>query len=541
MTETTTVHEALADALAAHEVDHLFGLMGDANLFMVESLVRRHGTTFVPFAHEAGSVLAAVGYASTSGRIGVVTVTHGPALTNCVTALVEGTRAQQPVVLLVGDTPATALHNPQNIDQREVIKTTGAGFVQLNTPETATQDLATAFYRARVEKRPIALNMPSDFMWQTTRRDTPVRKVFDAPAMVPEGEDMEQAIGMLASARRPLIVAGNGAIEAREDLVKLAERLEAPLATTLQAKDMFAGHPNNIGIFGTLSTEGAYDIIGKADCVVGFGTQMHIFNTESGKLLEGKRAIQINNDPDGVGAMFHPDVALIADAKLTAQNFLTWMDEAEVAPSGVAAEIDPGKVTKHPPSPMRPIQPGCVDYVAALDRLDAILPQDKVLICDGGRFMTEVWCRVGLSDPRAFVYSTRFGSIGLGLSIGIGAAMGQQDKPAVLFTGDGGFMSGGLVEFNTAVRAGLRLIVIVANDAAYGAEYIQFTDRQLDPEISTFHWPSFVDTANALGGKGMAVTSLEELEEVGAFIESTEGPILIELKLDPSEIPRMRL
>ncbi len=533
--------QALADALAAHDVNHLFGLMGDANLFLVEHFVRQHGATFVPFAHEAGTVLAAIGYASASGGIGVATVTHGPALTNCVTALVEGVRARLPVVLLAGDTPVIAKHNVQSIDQREVVKTTGAGFEQMRSPDTAAEDLATAFYRARAEQRPIVLNMPTDFMWQNVDAQTPVYPVFETPAMVPEGTHMEEAIGILASARRPLIVAGRGAIEARDAVIALAERLEAPLATSLQAKDLFAGHPSNIGIFGTLSTDGAYDLIAKADCVVGFGTQMHIFHTEHGKLLQGKRTVQINDTAVAVGEMFRPDVALIADARLTAENFLHWMNEAKVAPSGVAAEIDTTTVLNHSPGDQETAKPGYVDYAWALDQLNEILPQDKVLICDGGRFMTEVWCRIGLENPRHFAYSTRFGAIGLGLQVAIGAGFGAPEKPVVCFTGDGGFMSGGMTEFNTAVRTGQRLIVIVANDSAYGAEYIQFTDRQLDPTISTFEWPSLAEIATTLGGRGMQVASPEDLEKVGSFIADNTGPLLIELKLDPAEMPRMRL
>ncbi|MEM7299741.1 MAG: thiamine pyrophosphate-binding protein [Pseudomonadota bacterium] len=537
----TTVHEAIADALAAHGTDSLFALMGDANLFLVESLVRRHKVDLVPFAHEAGVVLAAVAYASVSGRVGVATVTHGPALTNCLTALIEGTRAQLPVVLLAGDTPVEAVHNPQNVDQREIVKSSGAGFEQMRSPATAVEDVATAFYRARVERRPIVLNMPSDFMWQHVESKTVVHPVFETPSMVPEGTHMEEAIGMLASARRPLIVAGRGAVSSKDKIIALAERLEAPLATTLQAKDLFVGHPANIGVFGTLSTEGAYEIMARSDCVVSFGTHMNIFHTDRGNLLEGKRTIQINHAANVIGEMFRPDVALVADAGLTAENFLHWMEETETPPSGFSKEIEAETVPFHAKSTGTGTSEGFVDFPAALDRLDAILPRERLLVTDGGQFVTEVWCRFGVQHPHHFVYSTRFASIGLGLQMAIGASQAAPEKLTVLFTGDGGFMSGGLTEFNTAVRKNQRLLVIVCNDSAYGAEYIQFTDRQLDPTLSTFNWPSFADVANALGGRGMRVSSLDELDGVGKFLEDMDGPALIDIKLDAANVPRMRL
>jgi thiamine pyrophosphate-dependent acetolactate synthase large subunit-like protein len=137
--------------------------------------------------------------------------------------------------------------------------------------------------------------------------------------------------------------------------------------------------------------------------------------------------------------------------------------------------------------------------------------------------------------------TANFGSIGLGLQEAIGASLAAPDRPVVLFTGDGGFMMGGINEFNTAVRLRQDLIVIVANDSAYGAEHIQFLDRKMDPGLSQFDWPSFAEAANALGGRGVAVDSTESLEVAIAAIESRDAPLLIELRLDPHEVPRMRL
>jgi thiamine pyrophosphate-dependent acetolactate synthase large subunit-like protein len=99
---------------------------------------------------------------------------------------------------------------------------------------------------------------------------------------------------------------------------------------------------------------------------------------------------------------------------------------------------------------------------------------------------------------------------------------------------------GGINEFNTAVRLGLDLIVILCNDSAYGAEHIQFVDRKMDPGLTTFEWPSFAAVANALGGRGIEVTSAEELDMAIDAIADRKVPLLIELRLDPNDVPRMR-
>ncbi len=538
--EKIHVHQSLAKAVAEHGVKTMFGLMGDANLFLVDSFVRDCGGQFVPAAHEASSVLMALAYTQVTGKIGVASITHGPALTNTATALTEGVRGKAPVVLLAGDTPVANPRHLQSIDQRELVKATGAGFEQLRTPETVAADVARAFYRAAVERRPIVLNMPADFMWQEVAHTRQVLDVFSAPGGVSEGGILDEAIGMIASARAPIILAGAGAIDARDTLIKLADRLEAPLATTLKAKGLFTGHKYDMDIFGTLSTPAAYELIDKADCIVCFGTGLHSFTTDQGKLVKNKRVIQIDIEPTAIGNSVHPNAGLVADAGLTAETIAWWLDEAEIPGSGFTRDIDPDTLRAHPVAADKSGE-GFVNYVRALDRLEEALPKDRILVTDGGRFMTEVWCRITVRDPRSNIVTANFGAIGQGLQQAIGAGVAAPDRPVVLFTGDGGFMMGGINEFNTAVRLGLDMIVILANDSAYGAEHIQFLDRKMDPSLTQFDWPSFAEVATSLGGTGLEVRSAEDLEQAITAIEGRTGPILIDLKLDPNDVPRMRI
>ncbi|WP_420566889.1 thiamine pyrophosphate-binding protein [Thalassovita sp.] len=535
------VYQSISQSLLDHGLDTMFGLMGDANLFLVDHFVRAGDATFVPVAYEGSSVLMALAHGRVSGTVGIATVTHGPALTNCITALTEGARGRVPMVLLAGDTPVANPQNLQNINQQATVAVTGAGFEQMRSPQTASYDVAHAIYRAQVEKRPIVLNMPADFMWQEIEHETHVFPAFTAPSYVPQGDDLDEAVGMIASAKRPIILAGIGARDAVDQITRLADRLEAPVATTLKAKGMFNAHPYNIGIFGTLSTPAAYDAIAKADCVVAFGTSLHHFTTDKGGLMKGKRVVQINNTVTEVAKNFHPDAALIADAGLTADNITWWLNEAEIPGSGFTAELDMQVLTAHPKGNPEKATKGFVNYEYALDRLEDALPKDRFLTTDGGRFMTEVWCRISCPNAESFIATANFGSIGLGLQVAIGAGYAVPDRPVVLFTGDGGFMMGGINEFNTAVRMKQDLIVIVANDSAYGAEHIQFLDRKMDPGLTMFDWPSFAQVATALGGQGVLVQSAEDLEHAIQAIEARNKPLLIELRLDPNDVPRMRL
>lgn len=452
----------------------------------------------------------ALGYTQVTGKVGVATVTQGPGLTNCFTALREGSVARRPMVLIAGDTPVTAPFHPQNIDQREVVKATGAGFEQVKSPQTASRDVANAFYRARKERRPIVLNVPTDFMWEETAHRAVIYPYQQAPSSILEGSIHEEAIGIIASARRPLILAGAGATSAKDNLIALSERLEAPLSTTLKGTGLFKTHPHNIGYFGTLSTAEAYEVIGLADCVIAFGAYLPLFTTDNGKLLEGKRVVQINNSQSDVGNYYQPDALLLADAARTADNIIFWMDEANIAPSGFTKELPEHDVSVHPKGDPKKSKDGFICFEYALDRLNDALPENRIMLTDGGRFITEVWCRVGVPDPNSFHMSDNFAAIGQGMQQAIGVSHGAPDRPVVLFIGDGGFMMGGQNEFNTAVRTGCDLIVIVCNDSAYGAEQIQMLEKNMDPAITEFHWPSLAGIARSLGGEPITVITPTE-------------------------------
>lgn len=541
MTSQMPVHQSIAQALLDNGADTLFGLMGDANLFMVDHYVRELEGNFIPAAHEASTILMAMGHAHVSGRVGVATVTHGPAVTNCITALVEAVRGHYPMVLLAGDTPIENPRHLQNIDQRELIKTTGAGFEQMRAPATAAQDVGRAFYRAKNERRPIVLNMPVNFMWDMTEH-TDHAVAFHADGRgVAENDAFYDAVGMIASARRPLILAGGGASGAREALIKLADRLEAPLATTLKGKDLFRGHPYTMGFFGTLSSPAGYEIIAKADCVICFGASLTDYTTDQGNLIKDKRVIQIDNRAEAIGGgRRHPDAAIVADAAEAAERLVHWLDQAETAPSGFTPELEPDTLMHYPVGANKS-KPGFIDYVQALEVLETALPNDRILVTDVGRFMLEAWCRISAPGPDSFVPTTNFTSIGLGLQTAIGVGVAEPERTVVLFSGDGGFMMGALNEFHTLVNMGMDCIVIIANDASYGAEHIQFTNRQMDPSMSQLNWPSFPDLAKAFGAQSFKVDSEDSLGVAIEGLSSRKGPVLIELCLDPGDMPPPRL
>jgi thiamine pyrophosphate-dependent acetolactate synthase large subunit-like protein len=534
------LHLALAAALRDHDVRTLFGVVGDANAYFVSAFADMDDARYVSAGNENGAVLMAIGYAMTTGDVGFCTVTHGPALTNCVTALTEGARSHTPIVLMAGDTPVADRENLQNTDQKAVALAAGAGFEQMRRPGTALEDLARAVRRAKAERRPVVFNMPADFQWEDVEA---THESWDVPALGPtriEGDALDNAVGIIAAARRPVVLAGRGAIDeaSRAALLRLARRIEAPLATTIRAKNLFRGEDHVLGVCGTVSTPQAAEILMEADCIIAFGASLNFHTTAEGGFVEGKRVIQVADRAEDLGVGAVADVAILGQAAEAADTFVHWFDEAEIPASGFTRDLPAQGLDVPPiPKPGRP-RDGAIDFLAALKRLNDILPEDRVLVTDAGRWMVRSYGLLTAPAPRDFVTSASFGSIGLGLATAIGAGVAHPGRPTVLFNGDGGFMLGNLAEFHSAVRAGLDLIVVLMNDGSYGAEHIQFRDKQLDPAITLFDWPAFVPLARALGGDGVEVRSEDALATLPDALAGRDRsrPFLIDVHLDPDHV-----
>jgi thiamine pyrophosphate-dependent acetolactate synthase large subunit-like protein len=529
--------DAMAEALVDQGVDTVFGVIGDGNLFVVDSFQRRPGTRYIGVANEASAVEAAVGYSHVTGRLGVATVTHGPGLTNTVTALIEAVKARVPLLVIAGEVGQDELWHVQRVPQREIAAAAGAGFEQLRRASTAAEDLFRAIRRAHLEKRPIVLNVPGEFQWtQTVYVRSPAH--LEHARSRPSADALAAALAVVARAERPVVLAGRGAISpaARVAVLRLARRIGAPVSTTLKARELFRDDPYDLGICGLAAHEVARSILGAADCVISFGAGLNAHTTTGGWLTEGRRLVQIDDDPASLGRFVTPDVAVLGDAAITADELVDMLDEADIPPSGFASPALTAALAARTPPPDHSTDHH-VDIHTAVRRIDEAVPADRTVVTDGGRFHVAAWPAVGVEDPQQFVQTTNYGSIGLGMGTALGAAVGRPGHPTLLITGDGGFMLAGMTEFNTAVRYDLDLIVLVLNDSAYGAEHMQFVRRDVDPALSSFDWPDFGPVADALGGRGFTVRSLPELETALAYLPHRDRPVLIDVHIDPDRVP----
>jgi acetolactate synthase-1/2/3 large subunit len=534
------VHQAMANALAASGVDTLFGLIGDANLFMANAFVEAEGGRYVSAVHEASAVMMAQGYASRTGRVGVATVTQGPGLTNTATALIDTVRNSTALVLITGDTAPGNTHNQQTLDQAPFVEATGAGYVHVNQPGDAAMAVRTAIAQATAQRRPVVVNCPTEFQWETVDADDSVPDTAQPITPAASDEVLDDAVGRIASARRPLVVAGRGATdpEAREAVLEFAQRIGAPVATTLRARNLYSAAEGSVGVCGTLTTDAGAPAIADSDCVIIFGASLNTWTTAHRTLFTGKSVIYVDADRMRTESPNAPvDVAIHGDAAQTARTFIKWLDTGEVPRTSFRDSVCPG--IRDVDLRFDAALGETLTLAGVLSELNRALPAQRTVVWDGGRFLGEALKYIYGPDYRSEVLSTAFGAVGMGMGAAIGAACAAGDEPTVFVTGDGGFMMNGLAELHSAIRTPLPLIIVICNDGSYGAEYDQYVHRSVAPELSLFSWPSFAEVARAIGADGVTVSTVADVPAAVAAAQAPARPVVIDVLIDPAAVPEV--
>ena len=537
------VHAALAATLADHDVTTMFGLVGDGNLFFAESYRADEGGRYIAAAHEAGAILMAAGYAFARRRVGVATVQQGPGLANTLGTLYSAVRERAPIVMIAADIAAVRRGHAQKADQSAMVLPTGAIFDQVRSAHTAAADLARALRTAWIERRPVVFNASAEFSFEEVEYSRGAKtEIVTAQAMAPDPAAMDTAVGVLASANRPIVLAAGASwSQAAAPLQRLARALGAPLATTLPAKGLFFGDPDDIGVFGSFSSPRAVEAIMAADCVVAVGASLNEYTGGAPDFpyFKGKRLVQCDTNPAALGAWYPVDAGVVADAGVFADTAVAWLAEA----GHVASSFRARHAARPPDEPVMRRDGGSggpsgfVDLSEAMDALNKALPPDRSVVSDGGRFMGAPVKRLDVPRPEQWSFPGRgFGAIGNGLATAIGLACARPEAPTVAVVGDGGFMLGGLTEFNTAVRHGIDLITVVCNDNSYGAEYEHLRNRDHDVSMSLLSWPDLAPVADALGGSGFTVRSPADLKQLETVIAERDRPLLIDVKLDPATV-----
>ena len=523
------VAEAVGRALVDLGVEVVFGLTGSGNMLLSNAL-RDAGAAYHGARHEGGAVSMADGYARVSGKVGVCTVHQGPGLTNATTGLTEAAKSRTPLLVLAADVPATALRSNFRIDQAGLAGSVGAVSDRVHGPATAVQDAARALARARAE-RAVVLMLPIDV--QGAPAQDGAAPPSPSPPLAPPWPAVaavEAVAELVRAARRPAIVAGRGAVRAGAGpaLRRLGERCGAILATSAPANGLFAGDPHAIGIAGGFASPAAAELLRDSDLVLAFGATLNHWTTRHGSLIgPGARVVQVDLDPDAIGANHPVDAGVIADAAATAEALTETLGTGhprERRTVGRGWREEPFEEAR---------TPGHIDPRTLSIALDEMLPEERTLVVDSGHFMGWPSMYMRVPDPVGFVFPQAFQSVGLALGTAIGAAIARPDRLTVATLGDGGALMA-LPELETLARLGLPLLLVVYDDAAYGAEVHHFRHQRAAVDLAQFPDADLAALARAAGCHGVTVRAAPDLAPLRDWLAARDRPLVLDAKVDPN-------
>jgi thiamine pyrophosphate-dependent acetolactate synthase large subunit-like protein len=524
----------------------LFGLMGNGNAHLISSLTSS-GFRYVGARHEAGTVAMADAYYRASRKIATATVTYGAGFTNALTSLAEARMARIPLVLIVGDAPSTGLR-PWDVDQPMIAAGMGVTTVVLRA-ENVAADVVGAYETALRESVPVVVSIPYDLATAPVTEPVPSETLNTAgPGPAPgyraqvDAQALEAVRRALTAAERPLIIAGRGVVEAAGSAQlwrDIGDRVGALFATSVMARNAFDS-PWDLGVAGGFAQLPGAEVMGRADVVVAVGASLNTFQMRYGTLF-GPEAKVIQIDIRENATHERVDLFVQADASAFSARLLEGLEERaentawrDQVPAPAGPRVGPEETGCCADGRLNP-QPFA--HV-----LEEILPKNRTIVQDGGHFSGWMPMYCSAPDPQGLMLvGTAFQTIGLGFPAAVGAAAARPERTTVLVTGDGGGLMA-LADMDTFIRTARSGLVVVFNDAAYGAELHQYAVRGLDATAMLIDEVDFAAVGRALGAHGLKARSLADLEVVRDWVQAgAEGVFVLDLPVSQSEVaPYMR-
>ena len=518
--------EALVETLVAHEVTHVFGIVGSAFMDALD-LFPAAGIQFVPVAHEQGAIHMADGYARASGRHGVCIAQNGPGVTNFVTGVAAAYWAHSPVVFITPEAGSmtTGLGGFQETEQLPIFSKITRYQGHVNNPKRMAEIAGRCFDRAMLEMGPTQLNIPRDFFYGEI--ETSIQRPMRFSHGPGDSAALDAAAELLAGASFPVILAGGGVImaAARTEAIELAELLGAAVCSSYLHNDSFpASHALAAGPLGYQGSKAAMKLISQADVVLALGTRLGPFGTLPQHGLDywpkAARVVQIDSDPRMLGLVKPISVGVHGDARAAAQALIARLKARALAGAATRAqrlariaaeksaweselaawtherdpyslEVAAGSKRMHPREMLR--------------SLERALPPDAMVSTDIGNICSVANSYLRFERPRSMFAAMSFGNCGYAFPVICGAKVAAPERPAFAYVGDGAWG----ISFNellTCAREKIGVTVILFNNDQWGAEkknHVDFYSRRY--QGVNLENPSWAAVARAFGCEGVTV------------------------------------
>ena len=537
-----TISDVMASTMVNWGIHSVFGMVGHSNLGLAESLRQQEAAgnlSFYGIRHEGAAAFACAGYAKASGKPAACLTIAGPGATNLLTGLWDCKVDRAPALALTGQVDIQVLGPGafQDIDLAAAFDAV-ADFSEtvLHTSKHG-ELMSLACKNAIVNRVPAHLIFPDDVqtlsVTDKSKSGSPEGRLGDT-AITPAKESIDQALQMINRYRRPIIIVGYGARESMNQVIKLAEKLHAPVLTTFKGKGQIADdHPLAAGVLGRSGTPIASWFMNECDLVLVFGAS---FSNHTG-ITEKRPIIQVDFERMALGK-FHPVTLPIWGEIGTTAEILSDMISPKLNTEDQRPEVAERRSIWHQEKLSRREDDGGhgVNSASIFDALSRLAPEDAIIAVDVGN-NTYSFGRYFECKSQAVLMSGYLGSIGFSFPAAMGAWAATQDwdelkgRKVISVSGDGGFGQY-LAEFTTAVKYGMNITHILLNNSELGKISKEQRAGEWKVWQTDLHNPNFAEYANLCGGYGQRITQSDQLDNAIEQALHYTGPSLVEVIAD---------
>ena len=536
----------MMECLIEWGVDTIFGIPGDGINGLIEALrVRTDKIRFVQTRHEEAAAFMAVGHAKYTGRLGVCLATSGPGGVHLLNGLYDAKLDGAPVLAITGHHFHDLIdqHSQQDVNLDRLFMDVSVYNTRVMGPKHI-EGVTHLACREAISKRGVShINFPVDFQSMTIDQGSASKRNVDRyylarsgrRAEVPAKHQLKEAADLLNEGKKVAILAGQGALDATDELIAIADKLGAPIIKALLGKACVPDdHPlttGGIGLLGTLPSEEAIQ-----DCDVLFMIGTSFPYMEFLPDAEKCKCVQIDINPSRIGLRFPADVGLVGDSARTLQELLPLVSRQENR--SYLEKIQETRdewwdlMKQRGERDDKPMKPQVVAW-----ELGKRLKENAIVSCDSGT-ITTWWARqIPAKRGQKYSLSGTLATMAPGVPYSIAAQLAYPDRQCIAFVGDGGF-SMLMAEFATAVRYNLPVKIIVISNNTLGQikwEQMVFLGN---PEFGCdLHPIDFAKFAEACGGKGYRIEDPASCGDILSEALLHDGPVIVDAIVDGQEPP----
>lgn len=501
--------ELFVKCLENEGVKYIFGVPGEENIDVMDALIDSP-IEFVTTRHEQGAAFIADVYGRLTGKAGVCLSTLGPGATNLVTGVADANMDRAPMVAISGQGATTRMHKEshQILDLVNLFDPITKYATQIRAPEIIPEIIRKAFKIAQTEKPGCSfIDLPENIAEAQLPDMKPLLVQWPTTPTAPAGK-CHSAAELINMAKSPVIMAGNGVIRegASDALVKFAEALNVPVATTFMAKGAIPfSHPLCLGAIGLQAHDYVAFGFDKADLVICIGVDMVEYHPRLWNPDCDKQIIHVDQSPAEVDAHYILASGVVGSITDSLERMATYTHRREDAPVHKLHDIIAAEIGEYSDDTEFPVKPQKIiwDLRQALDKED-------IVISDVGAHKMWMARMYQAEAPNTCIISNGFAAMGIALPGAIAAKMAYPDRKAVAVCGDAGFLMNSQ-EIETALRMKLDFVILIFNDSKYGLiEWHQNRHFGRSTGIE-FNNPDFVMYAESFGAKGYRVERTEDL------------------------------